>query len=125
VNADMRKILEEESTAAEARSAAEQAGEARSPPAFRARRQAGNPAQVYSVRIPVARIEQLRRVAAEQGVGPSTLIRSWVIERLDDEVERTTPRPATHVLVRTYGSAGLVNLTHTRAIQKVFLKAHG
>jgi uncharacterized protein YdiU (UPF0061 family) len=39
--------------------------------------------QVYSVRIPVAKLEQLRQRAAEKGVAPSALMRQWVIERLD------------------------------------------
>lgn len=43
-----------------------------------------DPSQVYSVRIPASRIEQLRRVAQDRGIAPTTLIRHWVIERLDD-----------------------------------------
>lgn len=42
-----------------------------------------DPSQVYSVRIPVGRLEQLRQRAAEEGVAPSSLMRKWVIERLD------------------------------------------
>ncbi|GAA3437297.1 hypothetical protein [Kutzneria kofuensis] len=42
-----------------------------------------NPSAVYSVRIPADRIEQLRRVAAERGVQPTALIRSWVLAQLD------------------------------------------
>jgi len=42
-----------------------------------------SPAQVYSVRIPVDRIEELRVVAERQGKLPTALIREWVIERLD------------------------------------------
>ena len=45
-------------------------------------------AQVYSVRIPVAALERLRRVAAATGVAPSALMRGWVLERLDSEVPR-------------------------------------
>jgi len=44
-----------------------------------------NPSQVYSVRIPVDRLEELRRVAESRGLAPSALLRSWVIERLDRE----------------------------------------
>lgn len=44
---------------------------------------ARGPAQVYSIRIPVERIEQLRVIAARQDVTPSALMRSWVIERLE------------------------------------------
>ncbi len=46
---------------------------------------AREPSQVYSVRIPVARIEELRRVAERECVGPTTLMRTWVIDRLDAE----------------------------------------
>lgn len=43
------------------------------------------PAQVYSVRIPPDRLEELHKVAARQGVTVGTLIRAWVLERLDKE----------------------------------------
>lgn len=52
-----------------------------------------DPSQVYSVRIPVGRLEQLRQRAAEEGVAPSSLMRKWVIERLDagESVRRRLP----------------------------------
>jgi aryl-alcohol dehydrogenase-like predicted oxidoreductase len=43
------------------------------------------PSQVYSVRMPVDRIDQLRQVAERAGVSPTTLMREWVLERLDNE----------------------------------------
>ncbi|MGH9068516.1 MAG: hypothetical protein ACRD0J_13670 [Acidimicrobiales bacterium] len=43
------------------------------------------PAQVYTVRIPVDRLDELRRVAVDRGVPPSVLLRSWAIEHLDAE----------------------------------------
>src|SRR5271165_6133563 len=43
------------------------------------------PSQVYSVRIPVNRLEELRAVAAKQRLPPSALLREWVLERLDRE----------------------------------------
>ncbi len=43
------------------------------------------PAQVYTVRIPVDRLAELRQVAAERAVPPSVLLRSWAIEQLDAE----------------------------------------
>lgn len=49
------------------------------------RRPAEGPAQVYTVRIPVDRLAELRRVAADRGIPPSVLLRSWAIERLDVE----------------------------------------
>lgn len=42
-------------------------------------------AQVYSLRIPVERLEQLRRLAADKHVTPSALMRAWVLDRLDTE----------------------------------------
>ncbi len=46
------------------------------------RRRTGGQA-VYGLRLPVERIEQLRRLAAARGVEPSVLARNWVIEHLD------------------------------------------
>ncbi|MGH8996759.1 MAG: hypothetical protein ACRDYB_12135 [Acidimicrobiales bacterium] len=43
------------------------------------------PAQVYTVRIPVERLAELRLLAADRGVPPSVLLRSWAIEHLDAE----------------------------------------
>lgn len=42
-----------------------------------------NPSAVYSVRIPVDRIEELRQLAVERGVQPTALIRTWVLAQLD------------------------------------------
>lgn len=46
-------------------------------------------AQVYSIRIPAERLAELRRVARAKDSAPSTLIREWVIERLDAEQAAT------------------------------------
>jgi len=51
-------------------------------------REPKDPAQVYTVRIPVAQIARLRDIANRQGIAPSTLMRNWVIERLDAEEVR-------------------------------------
>lgn len=40
---------------------------------------------VYTVRMPADRIEELRSLAAQRGEQPSTLMRRWVLERLDAE----------------------------------------
>lgn len=45
-------------------------------------------AQVYSIRVPVERLEQLRSIASAKGVPPSTLMRQWVIERIEIESPR-------------------------------------
>jgi hypothetical protein len=44
-----------------------------------------DPSQVYSLRMPVDRLGTLRRIADEQGVNPTALMRSWVLERLAQE----------------------------------------
>lgn len=45
-----------------------------------------NPTIVYSIRIPLARVDELRRMAAGAGMDPSAMVRSWVLERLDREL---------------------------------------
>lgn len=42
-------------------------------------------AQVFQVRLPALRIEQLRRLANARGVPPTSLVVDWVIESLDRE----------------------------------------
>ena len=54
-------------------------------PGYRRARPAREPAQVYSMRIPVERLEQLRSLAAERHMTPSGLMRAWVLDRLDVE----------------------------------------
>jgi hypothetical protein len=48
----------------------------------------GEVGQVYSIRIPVARIAELEEVAATRGEPPRTMLREWVLERLEDETRR-------------------------------------
>lgn len=50
-------------------------------------------AQVFQLRLPALRIEQLRRIAAERGVSPAALAMDWVIDRLDREAATAT-RPS-------------------------------
>ncbi|SHL19155.1 hypothetical protein SAMN05443637_120105 [Pseudonocardia thermophila] len=50
-------------------------------------------AQVFTLRLPELRMEQLRRLAQERGVSPSALAVDWVIERLDQEDTATGPLP--------------------------------
>ena len=42
-------------------------------------------AQVFALRLPALRMEQLRRLAADRGVSPTALAVDWVLERLDQE----------------------------------------
>ncbi|MDN5931204.1 MAG: hypothetical protein L0I24_09090 [Pseudonocardia sp.] len=48
-------------------------------------------AQVFALRLPALRIEQLRRIAEERGVSPGALAVDWVIDRLDREDTPTGP----------------------------------
>jgi hypothetical protein len=80
----IRELLAREAAEAEEHAAAEARGEVPAPPGKRASRKASDPSQVYPVRIPVARLNELRKVAEGLGVPPTSLIRQWVIERLDD-----------------------------------------
>lgn len=48
-------------------------------------------AQVFQLRLPTLRIEQLRRIAEERGVSPGALAVDWVIDRLDREDTPTGP----------------------------------
>jgi hypothetical protein len=48
-------------------------------------------AQVFQLRLPALRIEQLRRLAEERGVSPGALVVDWVIDRLDREYTPTGP----------------------------------
>ena len=50
-------------------------------------------AQVFALRLPALRMEQLRRLAADRGVSPTALAVDWVLERLDQEDTETGPLP--------------------------------
>ncbi|MDN5859793.1 MAG: hypothetical protein L0H84_14345, partial [Pseudonocardia sp.] len=50
-------------------------------------------AQIFTLRLPELRIEQLRRLAQERGMSPGALAVDWVIERLDREDTPTGPLP--------------------------------
>ena len=54
-------------------------------PGYRRSHPPREPAQVYSLRIPVGQLDQLRRLAADRHLTPSSLMRSWVLDRLDAE----------------------------------------
>jgi predicted DNA binding CopG/RHH family protein len=40
---------------------------------------------VYCIRLPVDRLEAVKAQAATEGVNPSTMLREWVLERLEKE----------------------------------------
>lgn len=77
-------VLAREAAEAEARAEAEERGEIPPTPGQRGRKRAADPSQVYAVRIPTSRLNELREVAARLDVPPTTLIRQLVLERLDE-----------------------------------------
>lgn len=81
---NMRDLLAQEAVEAEARSEAEERGDLAPTRGQRGRKRSEDPAQVYAVRIPVSRLNELRTLADSLGVPPSTLMRQWVVERLDE-----------------------------------------
>lgn len=72
----------------------EQAGQAEHP--YHRVPRAVAPSQVYSIRLPVDRIEELRVLAAESDERPTSLIRRWVLEHLDE----ASPHPQTNGTAR-------------------------
>ena len=61
-------------------------------PYVRARRPTKDPSQIYSLRIPLSRLEAVRELADENHTTPAALLRCWVLERLDEET-RQAPAP--------------------------------
>lgn len=84
----MRETLAEE---------AAQAEERRDDPPGRMHRTraSGGSSQVYTLRMPADRLAELRAIAEQFGEQPSTLMRRWVLERLD--IERTSQPNLTDV----------------------------
>lgn len=80
---DIKQLLADESASAEAAADMDT-------PLVRNRVRAKEPAQVYSVRLPVEHLEDLRQLAERRGLPPTALMRRWVIERLDVELCRTS-----------------------------------
>lgn len=66
--------------------------------ARRKTRRAEDPSQIYSVRIPVDRLEQLKHAAAIRGSTPSALIRELVVAFLDDQPKDPTISTAAEAL---------------------------
>ena len=56
--------------------------------------------KVYSLRLPEKLLEQLRQLAEAERVEPSTLMRRWVIERIEEERDHRAGRAAPVVDIR-------------------------
>ena len=55
-------------------------------PYTRLRPYAKEASQVYALRIPVSRLHEIRMLAEARGEQPTSLLREWVLERLDSEL---------------------------------------
>lgn len=92
VSESIRAMLAREAAEAKQVAEAEDRGEVSPASGQRARRQlTGEASQVYSVRIPVDRLAQLRQLADERDVAPTALLRQFVLERLDQETTTAVP----------------------------------
>jgi hypothetical protein len=78
---DIRELLDQEGAAAEEMAEVETH-------MVRNRTNAKDPSQVYSLRLPVDRIEEVRQLAISQSLAPTALLRRWILDRLDVELER-------------------------------------
>jgi len=67
---------------------AELAGHSKEHLLHRLGQQAKPEGQVYSIPIPVGPIAELEYVATARGEAPRSMLRHWVLERLDDEAPR-------------------------------------
>jgi hypothetical protein len=56
----------------------------------RSKRPPTDASQVYSIRIPVSRLGAIRRIATRYGIPPTSMLRSWILQRLDLE-EQSAP----------------------------------
>jgi hypothetical protein len=83
-------------------------------PLVRNRVRAKEPAQVYSLRIPVEHLEDLRQLAQARGTAPTALMRRWVIERLDVELARASDLERKRAEVMSeHSDESVIAMTHT------------
>lgn len=83
---------------------------------------AKEPSQVYSLRLPVERIEEIRSLAAQNFTQPTSLIRRWVLERLDDELVRREGDVATRRDVAA--SDDLIVMTRPEFVEEIRKVVH-
>ena len=58
---------------------------------YRSEQPPTDPSQVYSIRIPVSRLGKIRRLAARYKMPPTSMLRQWILERLDLEERSGSP----------------------------------
>ncbi|MGH7882432.1 MAG: hypothetical protein ACREN8_05940 [Candidatus Dormibacteraceae bacterium] len=102
-NKEIAEMIAREAADAEAQEAAGQTPDG----PYHRPRPAKDPSEVYSVRMPISRLEQLRQIAEQERTNPSTLIRKWVLDRLDqkgqDQVVDTRMRRAVRLELERAG----------------------
>lgn len=110
---DVSKLLAEEAAAAEAAANVET-------PMVRNRVKAKEPSQVYSLRIPMDRLEELRQRAEQQHVAPSVLMRRWVLDRLDEEAEKGSRLEERRAALRAeHGEEALLVVTESELLSLI------
>jgi uncharacterized protein YdiU (UPF0061 family) len=104
---DVSKLLAEEGAAAEAAANVET-------PMVRNRVKAKETSQVYSLRIPMDRLAELRQRAEQQHVAPTVLMRRWILDRLDEETEKGSHLEERRAALRAeYGEEALLVVTES------------
>src|SRR5262245_39985919 len=74
----------------------EDGGECTPPPLRRSRRLPADSSQVYSLRLPREAITKLRKLAEDREEPATSLLRHWILERLEAEGDGGVPRPGAH-----------------------------
>lgn len=110
---DVSKLLAEEAAASEAAANVET-------PMVRNRVKAKEPSQVYSLRIPMDRLEELRQRAEQQHVAPTVLMRRWVLDRLDEEAEKGSRLEERRAALRVeHDDEGLLVVTQSELVNLI------
>lgn len=93
---DIGKVLADVAEEAERQEVQESAGTKRR---HRSVRPAKEPSQVYSIRLPADVLGSVRELARRRGEAPTSMLRTWVLERLAEETGGAAPEPP-HVHAR-------------------------
>lgn len=110
---DISKLLADEAEASEAMANVET-------PMVRNRVKTKEPSQVYSLRIPVDRLEELRQRAEQQHVAPTVLMRRWILDRLDDEAEKGSQLEERRAALKDeYGEEALMVVTQSELVNLI------
>jgi hypothetical protein len=77
--------------------------------------------QVYSIRVPVEQLEQLRRLAKDRGLAPTAMLREWALVQLEAEIgtrvqkaQDSSPEAVKHSTTREGSSTGRQETTTER-----------